>query len=68
MKLRSLDTRQRAKAWSTPSRCVLNWAHTSSVNPNNANNAMNFNVDSSGNVNSNDDNRNNDKDVRCVGR
>jgi len=68
LKMQSLDTREWAKALTTPSRCEMNWAHTASVNPNNPNNAMNFNVDSSGNVNSNNDNRNNNNDVRCVGR
>jgi len=65
MKLRSLNTRASA----TPSGCVLNWAHTASVNPKNTDNAMNFNVDSDGNVESNNDNRDNtNNEVRCVGR
>jgi hypothetical protein len=66
--LRSPDTRERAKAPTTPSGCVLNWAHTASVNSDNSNNAWNFNANDNGNVNVDNDNRDNNNEVRCVGR
>jgi hypothetical protein len=65
MKLRSPDTRASA----TPSGCVLNWAHTASLNSDNPNNAWNFNANDNGNVEVNNDNRDNPNNgVRCVGR